>query len=293
MSKAAPPSAIDEADSDLESLGEIARRIRVNVIRAVHNAKAGHIGGSFSSAEIFSVLYFHEMSVRPEDPFWPERDRFVLSKGHCSIGLYSTLALRGYFPLAELETFDSLGSRLQGHPDETRLPGLDASSGSLGVGVSAAIGLAIGAKLKGWPSRVYALLGDGECQEGEVWEAAFLARRYELDNLVVIVDANRLGQYGPAAPTPGNRLAPWVEGELEARWRACRWNVIEVDGHDIGQIAGAFGAARKATAVPTAIIAHTTKGKGVSFMEDRWGWHTKVPTDDEFRRAMIELGEKQ
>ena len=290
MNKAAPPRATDEAD--LENLGEVARHIRVNVIRAVTNAKAGHIGGSLSAAEIFSVLYFREMSVRPEDPSWPERDRFVLSKGHCSVGLYSTLAMRGYFPLAELDTFDAMGSRLQGHPDETRLPGLDASSGSLGVGVSAAVGLALGAKLKGWHSRIYALLGDGECQEGEVWEAAFVGRRYALDNLVVIVDANRLGQYGPAAATPGTRMAPWVEGELEARWRACRWNVIEVDGHDVGSIVGAFRAARRATGIPTAVIAHTVKGKGVSFMEDQWSWHTRVPTDEEFRQAMIELGEK-
>jgi transketolase len=245
-----------------------------------------------SAAEILSVLYFRVMNIRPDDPSWLERDRFVLSKGHCSIALYTTLALRGYFSLDELETFDAFGTRLQGHPDVTKLPGLDASSGSLGVGVSAAVGLALGAKLKGLSSRVYALVGDGECQEGEVWEAALVARRYALDNLVVVVDANQLGQYGPAAPTQGDRMAPWEEGELEERWRACRWNLIEVDGHDVGQLLGAFRAAREAAGIPTALIAHTIKGKGVSFMEGRWAWHSRVPTDDELRLALNELGDR-
>jgi transketolase len=277
--------------ADFDELREKARRVRVEVLRAVAHAKGGHVGGPLSAAEILSVLYFHEMRIRPDDPRCAERDRFVLSKGHASIALYAVLALRGYFPLEELATFDAINSRLQGHPDMTLLPGVDMSTGSLGVGVSAAVGMALGAKLQGWDSRVYALLGDGECQEGQVWEAALIGRRFALDNLVVIVDSNRLAQYGPAAPAPADRLGPWEEGELVARWRACRWHVVEADGHNVVDLIGAFRVARSTPGVPCVVIAHTTKGKGVSFMENRWFWHSRVLTELELAQALAELGE--
>ena len=279
------------SEARLVELREVARRIRVEVIRAVVHAKGGHVGGPLSAAEILSVLYFDELHLRPDDPAWPERDRFVLSKGHSSIALYATLALRGFFPLAELATFDAIDSRLQGHPDMTLLPGLDMSTGSLGVGISAAVGLALGAKRRGWPSRVYVLLGDSECQEGEVWEAATSAQRFELDNLVAIVDANGLGQYGAAGPAPDERLGPWRPGELEARWTACDWSVHTADGHDVASLVAAFDAVRGVTHLPSVVIAHTVKGKGVSFMEGRWLWHSRVPTAEEFAQAMTELGE--
>lgn len=275
----------------LDHLREIARRIRVEVIRAVTHAGGGHVGGPLSAAEILAVLYFHEMRLRPDDPGWPERDRFVLSKGHSSIALYAALALRGYFPIEELATFDAIDSRLQGHPDMRLLPGLDMSTGSLGAGLSAAVGLAMGAKRQDWASRVYALVGDAECQEGSVWEAAFLAQRYVLDNLAVVVDANGLGQYGPPGLTPDQRQGPWRPGELEGRWAACGWNVLVADGHDAASLVGAFDAARRVAALPTVVIAQTIKGKGVSFMENRWYWHSRVPTPEEFATALAELGE--
>ena len=284
-------SLIEESRLNPEDLREVARRVRVLVLRAVAHAQGGHVGGPLSAAEILSVLYFHEMDIRLDDPAWLERDRFVLSKGHSSIALYAALALRGYFPIAELATFDAIDSRLQGHPDMTLLPGIDMSTGSLGVGLSAAVGLALGARLRNWASRTYALVGDGECQEGAIWEAALVARRFALDNLVVVVDANRLAQYGPASSEAGNRLGPWEEGELEGRWRACRWHVIEADGHDVSSLIDAFREARTAVGVPSVVIARTTKGKGVSFMENRWFWHSRVPTTDELQQALAELGE--
>jgi transketolase len=269
----------------------MARRIRVESVRAVSNANGGHLGGPLSAAEILSVLYFHEMQIDPAYPSWPERDRFVLSKGHSSIALYAVLALRGYFPLAELATFDALNSRLQGHPDMTRLPGLDMSTGALGAGASAAVGLAMGAKRRGWSSRTYALLGDGECQEGQVWEAAYVAERYGLDNLLVIVDLNGLGQFGPAGSVPDQRLAPWRPGELAGRWAACGWHVIEAEGHEPASLVAAFHEGREIGRGPTCVLAHTIKGKGVSFMENRWYWHSRVPTEQDLREALRELGE--
>jgi transketolase len=285
-----PPLASPEG-FPLAHIREMARRIRVESVRAVERAGGGHLGGPLSAAEILSVLYFNEMRVRPDEPTWPERDRFVLSKGHSSIALYAALALRGYFPLKELSTFDAIDSRLQGHPDMTKLPGVDMSTGSLGQGISAAVGLALGARRRQWDSRVYVLLGDGECQEGEVWEAAYVAQRYNLDNLVAIVDANGLGQFGAAAPSAGERMAPWRDGELAARWRACDWNVIEADGHDPVSLGAAFDQARRTREAPSLVMARTTKGKGVSFMENRWYWHSRVPTLEEFRDALAELGE--
>lgn len=267
----------------------IARQIRVEVIKAVAYAGGGHIGGPLSAAEILAVLYFCEMRVRPEDPTWPERDRFVLSKGHSSIGLYAALALRGYFPVDELATFDSINSRLQGHPDMTRLPGIDMSTGSLGAGISAAVGMAIGAKRLDLPTRVYVLVGDGECQEGEVWEAAYVGQRYGLDNLVALIDLNRLGQFGPRGDSADVRMSPWHDGELARRWLACGWNVLEADGHDPVSLLTALRQARDAMGVPTAVVAHTTKGRGVSYMENRWYWHSRVPTPDELAAALAEL----
>jgi transketolase len=283
---------IHEAGADPQLLREMARRIRVQLIRAVAHAQGGHVGGPLSAAEILATLYFHEMRIRPDQPDWPERDRFVLSKGHCSIALYATLALAGYFPVEELASFDAIDSRLPGHPDMTGLPGIDMSTGSLGVGLSAAVGLALGARLHGHDGRVFALLGDGECHEGAIWEAAFIARRFELDNLVAIVDANGLAQFGPAADVPGERRGPWEPGELEDRWRACRWHVIAVDGHDVLALVAAFDEARATRGRPTVVIARTVKGKGVSFMENRWYWHSKVVTPDELALAMAELGER-
>jgi len=281
-----------KAGVDPQRLREMARQIRVQLIRAVAHAQGGHVGGPLSAAEILATLYFHEMRIRPDQPDWSQRDRFVLSKGHCSIALYSTLALAGYFPVEELASFDAIDSRLPGHPDMTGLPGIDMSTGSLGVGLSAAVGLALGARLNGHDGRVFALLGDGECQEGAIWEAAFIARRFDLDNLVAIVDANGLAQFGPAADTPGERRGPWEPGELEDRWRACRWHVITADGHDVLALVAAFDEARATRGRPSVVIARTVKGKGVSFMENRWYWHSKVVTPDELALAMTELGER-
>ena len=281
-----------EARVDPGLLREMARRIRVNILRTVAHAQGGHVGGPLSAAEILSTLYFHEMRIRPSQPDWPERDRFVLSKGHASVALYATLALAGYFPLDELRTFDAIDSRLPGHPDMNALPGVDMSTGSLGVGLSAAVGLALGARMHGHDGRVYALLGDGECHEGAVWESAFIARRFELDNLVTIVDANGLAQFGPAADVPGERRGPWEPGELEDRWRACRWHVIPADGHDVLALVAAFDEARATRGRPSVVMARTIKGKGVSFMENRWFWHSKVVTPDELALALTELGEQ-
>ena len=278
-------------DQEISQLEEVARRIRVGVIRGVNKAKAGHLGGPLSAADILAALYFHIMRVRPDEPTWPDRDRFILSKGHSSIGLYSALAVRGYFPVEELLTFDSLGSRLQGHPDMTRLPGLDMSTGSLGMGISAGIGIALGTRLAGRDSRTFVMLGDGECQEGEVWEAAFLAPRYHLDNLIAIVDHNKLQQYGWPGAGPEDRLPPAWPGELVAKWSAFGWRVLEVDGHDMAAVVRVLEEATVGDGRPVAIIANTIKGRGVSFMEGRYYWHTRTMTDEEFATAMADLGE--
>ena len=278
-------------DQEISQLEDVARRIRVGVIRAVNQAKAGHLGGPLSAADILAALYFHIMRVRPAEPTWPDRDRFILSKGHSSIGLYSALAVRGYFPVEELLTFDSLGSRLQGHPDMTRLPGLDMSTGSLGMGISAGIGIALGTRLAGRDSRTFVMLGDGECQEGEVWEAAFLAPRYHLDNLIAIVDHNKLQQYGWPGAGPEDRLPPAWPGELVAKWSAFGWRVLEVDGHDMAAVVRVLEEATVGDGRPVAIIANTIKGRGVSFMEGRYYWHTRTMTAEEFATAMADLGE--
>jgi transketolase len=279
-------------DPEVGRLEEIARRIRVEIVRGVNGAKAGHLGGPLSAADMLAALYFHVLRIRPEEPAWPDRDRFVLSKGHCSIGLYAAMALRGYFPIEELATFDSAGTRLQGHPDMTKLPGLDMSTGSLGMGISAAIGMALGARLTGRGEvRTYVMLGDGECQEGEVWEAAMVAARYGLDTLVAIVDHNKLQQYGWPGEGPDGRTPPEVPGELVAKWSAFGWRVLEVDGHSMPAILDVLDRARHGDGRPTVIISHTIKGKGVSYMEGHYYWHTRPFTADEFATAMAELGE--
>lgn len=276
---------------EIARLEDVARRIRVEVIRSVHHARAGHIGGPLSAAEVLAALYFRVMRIRPDEPGWPDRDRFVLSKGHSAIGLYATLALRGYLPLVELLTFDAAGSRLQGHPDMTALPGIDMSSGSLGVGISAAVGMALGARLTGRGARMYAMLGDGECQEGEVWEAAFVAARYRLDNLVAIVDHNRLQQYGWPGADGLHRVPPEDPGELVAKWAAFGWRVLEIDGHDMAAVVEALETPPDPAGRPTAIVSLTVKGRGVSYMEGRYQWHAGVMTPEQYAQAMAELGE--
>ena len=276
---------------EITGLQEVARQIRLEVIKAVYHARAGHLGGPLSAADVLAALYFHVMRIRPDEPAWPDRDRFVLSKGHSSIGLYAAMALRGYFPVQELATFDAAHSRLQGHPDMTRLPGLDMSTGSLGMGISAGMGMALGARLTGHDVRAYVMLGDGECQEGEVWEAAMAAPRYALDNLIVIVDHNKLQQYGWPGGGPDGRIPPQVPGELVAKWTAFGWRVLEVNGHDMADILRVLEEAARGDGRPTAVIAHTIKGKGVSFMEGHYFWHTRTIKPEEFAMAMADLGE--
>lgn len=276
---------------DVAQLAEMARRIRVEIIRTVNHAQVGHVGGPLSAAEILAVLYFHVLRIRPEEPAWPDRDRFVLSKGHSSLVQYAAMALRGYFPVEELRTFDTRGSRLQGHPDMRLLPGIDMSTGSLGMGLSAALGMALGARYVQRDVRAFVLLGDGECQEGQVWEAAFVAARYGVDNLVAIVDHNKLQQYGWPGATVEERLPPEEPGELVAKWRAFGWRVLETDGHDVAAVVANLDAASERTGLPTVVIADTVKGRGVSFMEGDYRWHSKPIRPEEFAAAMAELGE--
>lgn len=260
-----------------------ANEVRKGIVTAVHSAKAGHPGGSLSAADIFTYLYFEEMNIDPKNPKKPDRDRFVLSKGHTAPGLYSALAQRGYFPVEDLKTLRHLGSYLQGHPDMKHIPGVDMSSGSLGQGISAAVGMALSAKLTNDDYRVYTLLGDGEIQEGQVWEAAMFAGFRRLDNLVVIVDNNGLQIDGPVDQV----CSPYPIGE---KFNAFNFHVIDLkDGNDMDQIADAFKEARNTKGMPTAIIAHTVKGKGVSFMENQVGWHGKAPNDEEYAVAMEDL----
>ena len=260
-----------------------ANEVRKGIVAAVHSAKAGHPGGSLSAADIFTYLYFEEMNIDPKNPKMPDRDRFVLSKGHTAPGLYSALAQRGYFPVEDLKTLRHLGSYLQGHPDMKHIPGVDMSSGSLGQGISAAVGMALSAKLTNDDYRVYTLLGDGEIQEGQVWEAAMFAGFRRLDNLVVIVDNNGLQIDGPVDQV----CSPYP---IDEKFKAFNFHVIDLkDGNDMDQIADAFKEARNTKGMPTAIIAHTVKGKGVSFMENQVGWHGKAPNDEEYATAMEDL----
>ena len=263
-------------------LMKTANEIRKEIVTALHSAKAGHPGGSLSATEIFTYLYFEEMNVDPKDPKKADRDRFVLSKGHTAPGLYSTLAQKGFFPKEDLVTLRHTGSYLQGHPDMKHIPGVDMSSGSLGQGISAAVGMAIAGKLDNADYRVYTLLGDGEIQEGQVWEASMLAAHRKLDNLVVIVDNNNLQIDG--AITEVNSPYP-----IDKKFEAFNFHVINIDGNDFDQIDAAFKEAKTVKGQPTAIIAKTVKGKGVSFMENQVGWHGKAPNDEEYKIAMEEL----
>ena len=263
-------------------LEKMANEIRKDIVTAVHSAKSGHPGGSLSSADIFTYLYFEEMNVDPANPKWEDRDRFVLSKGHVAPGLYSTLAEKGYFPKEDLKTLRHTGSYLQGHPDMKHIPGIDMSSGSLGQGVSVAVGMAAAGKYDKKDYRVYTLTGDGEIQEGQIWEAAMWAGHRKLDNLVVIVDNNNLQIDGSIEDV----CSPYP---IDKKFEAFNFHVINIDGNDFDQIRAAFKEARETNGMPTAIIAKTVKGKGVSFMENAAGWHGKAPNDEEYEIAMADL----
>ena len=263
-------------------LQKVANEVRKGIVTSVHAAKAGHPGGSLSAADIFTYLYFEEMNVDPKDPKKADRDRFVLSKGHTAPGLYSALALKGYFPVEDLETLRHLGSYLQGHPDMKHIPGVDMSSGSLGQGISAAVGMAIAGKMDNADYRVYTLLGDGEIQEGQVWEASMMAGFRKLDNLVVIVDNNNLQIDGAIDEV----CSPYP---IDKKFEAFNFHVINIDGNDFDQIDAAFKEAKATKGMPTAIIAHTVKGKGVSFMENQVGWHGTAPNDEQYAVAMEDL----
>ena len=268
-------------------LQRTALRVRRGIIEAVHAAKSGHPGGSLSAADLFTYLYFEEMNIDPAHPDMPDRDRFVLSKGHTAPGLYAALAARGYFPEADLKTLRHVGSYLQGHPDMKHTPGVDMSSGSLGQGISAAVGMALAGKMDGKAYRVYTLLGDGELEEGQVWEAAMFAGHRQLDNLTVIVDNNGLQIDGPVEKV----CSPYP---IEEKFAAFRFHVISVaDGNDMDQLREAFAQARAAKGQPTAIIMKTVKGKGVSYMENQAGWHGKAPSDAEYETAMEELAKAE
>lgn len=268
--------------SEKKRLAALACKVRMGVIEGTHAAKSGHPGGSLSAADLFTYLYFKELRIDPEKPDWEDRDRFVLSKGHTAPGLYAALALRGFFPENELKTLRHVGSRLQGHPNMNMTPGVDMSTGSLGQGVSVAAGMALGAKYMGKDCRVYTLLGDGEIQEGQVWEAMMFAHHYKLDNLCVIVDNNGLQIDGKVDDV----MSPYP---IADKLRAFGFAVSEIDGHDFDQIESALEQAKTTKGVPFAVVMKTVKGKGVSYMENQAGWHGKAPNDEEYETAMAEL----
>ena len=259
-----------------------AAKIRRTALEAINAAQSGHVGGSFSVADILTVLYFEKMNIDPKNPKDPDRDRFVLSKGHCTPTMYATLALKGYFPVEDLKTFRNVDSYLSGHVEMTKVPGVDMSAGSLGQGLSAAIGMALAGKVDKKDYRVYAALGDGEIQEGQIWEAAMAACNYGLDNLTVFVDNNNLQIDG----TIEEVMSPYP---IDEKFRAFKWNVITIDGHDYAQIADAIDAAKEAKGRPTMIVAKTVKGKGVSFMENNVKFHGSTPTAEQFEQAFKEL----
>ena len=272
-------------NSEKKQLQITACKVRMGVVESTYGAKAGHPGGSLSATEMFTYLYFKEMNIDPANPKWEDRDRFVLSKGHTTPGLYSTLANRGFFPVEDLPTFRHIDSYLQGHPNMNTVPGVDMSTGSLGQGISTAVGMALGAKHTGNPCRVYTLLGDGEIQEGQVWEACMAAAHYKLDNLVVIVDNNGLQIDGDIA----NVMSPYP---IVDKLLAFGFHVEAIDGHDLDAIESAMNTARGVKGQPCAIVMHTTKGKDISFMENDAGWHGKAPNDAEYAVAMAELKAK-
>ena len=270
-------------DANLKKdLQKTACRIRMGVIEGTFNAKSGHPGGSLSIAEDLAYLYWKEMKVDPENPQWEDRDRLVLSKGHCAPALYAALAEKGYFPASELKKLRHTGAMLQGHPDMKHIPGVDMTTGSLGQGVSAACGMALAAKISGKDYRTYTILGDGEIEEGQVWEAAMFAAHYKLDNLCAIVDNNGLQIDGPVAEV----MSPYP---IPEKFAAFGWHVITVDAHDFDQLEAAFAEARTVKGKPTAIIQKSVKGKGVSFMENQVGWHGTAPNAEQYETAMAEL----
>ena len=268
--------------SEIKQLQILAAKSRMGAILGTYHAKSGHPGGSLSAADIFTYLYFKEMNVKPEQPDWEDRDRFVLSKGHCCPSLYATLALKGFFDWNELTSLRHVGAMLQGHPDMKGTPGIDMSTGSLGQGISAACGMALAAKLDNKDYRTYTVLGDGEVEEGQVWEAAMFASHNKLDNLVVIVDQNGLQIDGTVEEVAG--IEP-----LDKKFESFGFEVIKIDGHDFEQIASALDKAKTVKGKPTAILAKTIKGKGVSFMENQVGWHGVAPNDEQYKQAMAEL----
>jgi len=284
-------SLMPERHAELKRLAIQLRRL---VVESVYHAGAGHLGGPMSAAEMLIALYFEELNIDPENPRDENRDRFILSKGHSSIGLYAALALRGYLPLEELKTFDDIDSRLQGHPDMTVLPGLDMSTGSLGQGLSPGLGMALAARLKQQSFHTWVMIGDGDSQEGQVWEAAFVAARYGLDNLTAILDWNGLQQYGWATEAGYGVLDRQAPQENPGdRWRSFGWNAIETDGHDFDAVLAAFAAAKAHKDQPTIIIAKTVKGKGISYMENDFNWHSKPVTDDDLKQAQDELATQE
>jgi transketolase len=283
----------------LADLPELARRGRLLVVDSVAHSGAGHIGGPLSAMDLLVALYFRVLRIRPDEPGWPDRDRFILSKGHSAIGLYAVMALRGYFPVEELATFDAGDSRLQGHPDMTRLPGLEASTGSLGQGLAVGLGIALGARMRGLGFHTFVMLGDGETQEGMIWESAMVAAKYGLGSLTAIVDCNGLQQYGwplsPGEPGRGDRRDPLAGTRLRDALEAFGWRVLEIDGHDFEAIVAACADARAAAGgrQPTAILATTIKGRGLSFTEGRHEWHAKVATAEDVATARAELGRRE
>ena len=268
--------------SEKKQLMTAACKVRMGVVEGTHSAKAGHPGGSLSAADLFTYLYFKELNVDPKNPRWEDRDRFVLSKGHTAPGLYAALANRGFFPVDDLSTLRHIDSYLQGHPNMNTVPGVDMSTGSLGQGVSCAAGMALAARRMGKSCRVYTLLGDGEIQEGQVWEAMMFAAHYKLDNFCAIVDNNGLQIDGPIDQV----MSPYP---IPEKLKAFGFSVIEIDGHDFDQMEAAFEKAKATKGAPTAIVMKTTKGKGVSYMEGQAGWHGKAPNDEEYEIAMKEL----
>ncbi len=270
----------------LQELKNQARKIRQDIIEEVYHAKSGHPGGSLSVADILTVLYFQEMNVNPKDPNWEERDRLVLSKGHCSPALYSCLANRGYFPVEDLKTFRNINSYLQGHPDKNKVPGVDMTTGSLGQGLSCANGMAIAGKRNHKNYRVYCILGDGEIEEGQIWEAAMAANKYQLDNLCVIIDNNNLQIDGTIEEVMSSY-------PIDEKFRSFGFQIIHIDGHDIEEINNAFEVAKNVKGKPTCIIAKTVKGKGVEYMENQAGWHGKAPNEEQYKIAIENLGDSR
>ncbi len=270
---------------DIQELEKKARKIREDIIEEVYSAKSGHPGGSLSIADILTVLYFREMNINSKNPSWEDRDRFVLSKGHCSPALYSCLANRGFFPVEDLKTFRNINSYLQGHPDKNKVPGVDMTTGSLGQGLSVANGMAIAGKMDKKDYRVYCVLGDGEIEEGQIWEAAMAANKYKLDNLCVIVDNNNLQIDGTIEEVMSSY-------PIDEKFRSFGFQVINIDGHDMEEIIKAFEVAENVKGKPTCIIAKTIKGKGVTFMENQAGWHGKAPNEEQYNQAISEMRQR-